>query len=149
VLLVAAKVKRPVVMVGASGGGFDVFHHAGRYPHDVAGLVLLDVPAGQRVMSHADGPPEWDDPSNPEHVDYYAEEHQMALGRLPIGAIPVTVVTATDGQSAARPSEQRVWLRGSSLPRQVLLAGGHDIAFENPSGVLSEILAVCAAVPTS
>lgn len=140
-LLIAAGVRRPVVLVGSSGGGFDVFHHAGRYPRDVAGLVMLDVPAGQARMSHADGPPEWDSVDNPENVDYYAEEHQMATARLPIASIPVTVVTAESGQSAD-PDEQRVWLVGSSRPVQVVLAGGHSIAFDDPEGVLKEIRAV-------
>ncbi|MCZ3388074.1 MAG: alpha/beta hydrolase [Actinomycetia bacterium] len=143
-LLAAARIPRPVVMVGASGGGFDVYQHAGRYPADVAGLVMLDVPAGQRSMSHSDGPPEWSDPANPEHVDYYAVEHQMAVARLKIRAIPVTVVTAKAGQSAD-PAEQRVWLAGSSRPVQVVIDGGHDIAFDAPGRVLKEILAVVAA----
>jgi hypothetical protein len=71
---------------------------------DVVGLVLLDVPAGQATMSAADvAELAWDNPSNHEHVDYVAVERQMALHRLPIRAIPVTVVTAKKGQSAARP----------------------------------------------
>lgn len=147
-LLASAHVQRPVVMVGASGGGFDVYHHAGRYPDDVAGLVLLDVPPGQPSMSHSDGPPEWSSAENPEHVDYYAEEHQMAVARLPIHAIPVTVVTAAEGQSA-HPAEQRVWLKGSSHPVQVVLEGGHEIAVDDPEGVTNQILGVIAAVPTS
>jgi hypothetical protein len=65
---------------------------------DVVGLVLLDVPAGQATMSAADvAELAWDNPSNHEHVDYVAAERQMALHRLPIRAIPVTVVTAKEG----------------------------------------------------
>ena len=144
-LLASAHIKRPVVMVGASGGGFDVYQHAGRYPDDVAGLVMLDVPPGQPSMSHSDGPPAWSSAENPEHVDYYAEEHQMAVARLPIHAIPVTVVTAAGGQSA-HPAEQRVWLKGSSRPVQVVLEGGHEIAVDDPDGVTTQILGVLAAV---
>jgi alpha/beta hydrolase fold len=144
-LLAAAHIPVPVVMVGASGGGFDVYQHAGRFPADVAGLVMLDVPAGQRAMSHADGPPEWSSADNPEHVDYYAEEHQMAVARLPIGRIPVTVVTASSGQSED-PATQRVWLEGSSRPVQVVLPGGHGIAFDAPDAVAKEILAVIQAI---
>ena len=144
-LLASAHIKQPVVMVGASGGGFDVYQHAGRYPDDVAGLVLLDVPPGQPSMSHADGPPAWSSAENPEHVDYYAEENQMAVARLPIHAIPVTVVTAAEGQSA-HPADQRVWLKGSSHPVQVVLEGGHEIAADDPDGVTKRILDVIALV---
>ena len=93
-LLDAADVPGPYLLVGSSGGGFNVFHHAGRYPDEVAGLVLLDVPAGNPHFTEADIGP-WDGPENPEHMDYVAIERQMALNRLPIPRIPVTVVTAT------------------------------------------------------
>jgi len=49
-----ARISPPYLMVGQSGGGFDAYHYAGRYPGEVAGLVLLDVPAGQAHMSAAD-----------------------------------------------------------------------------------------------
>ena len=143
-LLVAAGIPRPVVMVGSSGGGFDVYHHAGRYPDDVAGLVLLDVPAGQAAMAPSDVPG-WDAVDNPEHIDYVAVEHQMAVERLPIPAIPVTVVTANHGQSAD-PDEQKVWLQGSSRPVQVILDGGHNIYDDDPDGVLKQIVAVLDAI---
>ena len=74
-------------------------------------------------------------------MDYVAIERKMALNRLPIPRIPVTVVTAKEGQSAD-PEEQRVWLKGSSQPRQVVLDGGHVIHEDNPSGVLAEIVKV-------
>lgn len=120
-LLAAAGIARPVVMVGASGGGFDVYQHAGRYPADVAGLVMLDVPAGQPAMSHSGGPPVWSDPANPEHVDYYAVEHQMAVARLKIKAIPVTVVTAASGQSG--PSSAYGWPGAPGPCRSSSMAG--------------------------
>lgn len=143
-LLGAADIRGPFVLVGSSGGGFDVYEHAGRYPDDVAGLVLLDVPAGQPNIAPADVPA-WDAVDNPEHMDYAAVEHQMAVGRLPIRAIPVTVVTASRGQSAD-PSEQKVWLAGSSRPVQVVLEGGHNIYNDDSEGVLKEILAVLDAI---
>ena len=146
-LLAAAGIPRPIVMVGSSGGGFDVYHHAGRYPDDVAGLVLLDVPAGQAAIATSDVPA-WDSPDNPEHMDYVAVEHQMAVARLPIPAIPVTVVTATHGQSS-NPDEQKVWLDGSSLPVHVILDGGHNIYDDDPDGVLEQIMAVLDAIGPS
>jgi pimeloyl-ACP methyl ester carboxylesterase len=78
-------------------------------------------------------------------MDYVAIERRMALNRLPIPAIPVTVITASAGQSAD-PKEQRVWLDGSSAPVQVILEGGHGISVDNPSGVLAEIVDVLEQV---
>ncbi len=138
-LLLAADVTAPYVLVGSSGGGFDIYHHAGRHPEEVAGLVMLDVPAGQATMSPADVVAlAWDAPGNPEHVDYVAVERQMALDRLPIPPIPVTVISAESGQSEDV-TTQAVWLEGSSIPRQVVLAGGHGIYDDDPEGVLAEI----------
>jgi pimeloyl-ACP methyl ester carboxylesterase len=66
-LLVAAKVARPYILVGSSGGGFNVYQHAGRHPNEVAGLVMLDVPRGQAKMSAEDVKAlAWDAPGNPE-----------------------------------------------------------------------------------
>lgn len=144
-LLAAAGVSGPFVLVGSSGGGFDVFHHAGRFPDEVAGLVLLDVPAGQPDLTTADVGGPWDGPGNPEHMDYVAIERRMALNRLPIPPIPVTVVTASGGQSAD-PDEQKVWLKGSSSPTQVVLDGGHVIYEDDPDGVLAEIVKVLDTV---
>jgi pimeloyl-ACP methyl ester carboxylesterase len=146
-LLTAARVAPPYLLVGQSGGGFNVYHYAGRYPGEVAALVLLDTPAGQATWSAADiAELAWDNPGNHEHVDYIAAERQMALHRLPIRPIPVTVVTASDGQSAEHPDEQRVWLKGSSHPVHVVLDGGHNIDHDDPAGVLAEIEKVLALV---
>ena len=136
-LLEAADVPGPYVLVGSSGGGFNVYHHAGRFPDDVVGLVMLDVPAGQANIP-ASEIPSWDDPSNPEHMDYVTIERQMALDRLPIPEIPVTVVTARGGQSAD-PSEQKVWLEGSAAPVHLVLEGGHEIYEDDPEGVFTAI----------
>lgn len=139
-LLEAAQVSGPYVLVGSSGGGFIVYHYAGRYPDDVAGLVMLDVPPGHANV-RADQVPALDDPRNTEHIDFVAIERQMALRRLPIPPVPVTVVTASDGLSAD-PDEQKVWLEGSSDPVQVVLEGGHAIHADDPAGVLAAITEV-------
>jgi pimeloyl-ACP methyl ester carboxylesterase len=47
-LLRAAEIKRPVVLVGHSLGGFNVKLYAATYPADVAGLVLVD-PSEERA----------------------------------------------------------------------------------------------------
>ena len=139
-LLQAAQVPGPYVLVGSSGGGFIVYHYSGRYPDEVAGLVMLDVPPGHARVAAAEVPA-WDNPSNTEHIDFVAIERQMALDRLPIPAIPVTVITASSGLSAD-PNEQRVWLEGSSHPVQVVLQGGHAIHDDDPAGIRAEITKV-------
>jgi pimeloyl-ACP methyl ester carboxylesterase len=77
----------------------------------------------------------------------WAVERQMALHRLPIPRIPVTVITARSGQSAPHFDEQRVWLAGSSHPVQVVLDGGHNIDGDDPVRVLVEIQKVLALIP--
>ena len=146
-LLAAAGISPPYLMVGQSGGGFVAYHYAGRYPGEVAGLVLLDVPAGQARWSAAEAAElAWDSPGNLAHVDYVAVERQMALHRLPIRRIPVTVITARSGQSAPHFDEQRVWLQGSSHPVQLVLDGGHNIDRDDPVRVLAEIQKVLTLV---
>ena len=146
-LLAAAKVAGPYILVGSSGRGFNVYQHAGRFPKEVAGLVMLDVPRGQAKMSAEDVKAlAWDAPGNPEHMDYVAIERQMALHRLPIRPIPVTVITADAGQSATNPDEQKIWLTGSSNPVHIVLSGGHDIYDDNPQGVIDQIQQVLKLV---
>ncbi len=73
----------------------------------------------------------------------------MARGRLPIPAIPVTVITATDGLSADNPDGQKIWLEGSSDPEQVVLEGGHEIHGSDPEGVLAAITDLLERVGSS
>lgn len=134
--LTGAGLAKPFLMVGSSWGGFDIYEYAGVHPAEVAGLVMLDVPKGQENIQDV---PAWDDPGNVEHIDIVAAERQMAVDRKPIPAIPVTAVTAKFGQSKDK-SEQRVWLEGSSHPRQVMVDSGHDVILEAPDTVLSEVL---------
>ena len=142
-LLTAADVPGPYLMAGVSGGGFYAFHFAGRYPDDVAGLVLIDTPPGQATMSSRDVEElAWDAPGNTEHVDYVAVEHQMAVARLPIPAVPVTVVTGSSGQSADDPRSQKVWLRGADPGSQVILDTGHEVDFDDPTGLSEAVLHV-------
>jgi hypothetical protein len=59
--------------------------------------------------------------------------------RLPIPAIPVTVVTGSQGQSADDPASQKVWLRGAEPGKQVILETGHDVDAQDPSGLSDAI----------
>jgi hypothetical protein len=131
--LADAGLRQPFVLVGSSWGGFDIYEYAGVHPTEVAALLMLDVPKGQADIQ---GVPAWDE--NDERVDYAAAERQMALHRKQIPAIPVTVVTAKLGQSEDK-SEQRVWLVGSSDPRQVMVDTGHDVIREDPDAVVAEV----------
>ena len=145
-LLREARVYPPYVMAGVSGGGFYAFHYAGRYRDQVSGVVMIETPAGQATMSASDVKDlAWNAPGNSEHVEYVAVEHQMAVARLPIGPIPVTVVTGRFGQSAGDLRSQRVWLEGSSLPRQVILETGHGVDEDDPDGLTRELVATLQA----
>jgi hypothetical protein len=132
-LLAAAEVEPPYLFIGSSGGGFDVYHQIGRYPDEAVGIVMDDVPSPQ-----ADMPPEGMDwTGNAERVDYIGVEHQMAVARLPIPAIPVTVVTADQGQSDA--ADQALWLEGSSHPVATTVASGHDVFHNNPQAIVQAV----------
>lgn len=136
-LLAEADVVPPYLLVGSSGGGFDVYHYAGRYPAEVVGLVMDDVPAPQAAIPPSEVPA-WDSDENPEHMDYELFEHQLAVDRLPILPIPVTVLWATKGQSATQ-DDQSIWLEGSSHPVSIAVESGHDIMHFNPTAVADAI----------
>lgn len=141
-LLAAADITPPYVLVGSSGGGFDVYHYAGRHPEEVVGLVMDDVPSPQADMS-ADDVGVWSD--NAEHMDYVLFEHQLAMDRLPIPPIPVTVLWATNGQSATQ-DDQDLWLEGSSAPLSIAVESGHDIMHGNPRAVADAIAEMIASI---
>ncbi len=130
------------MLVGSSGGGFDVYHYAGRHPDEVVGLVMDDVPSPQADIP-ADEVGAWSD--NAEHMDYVLFEHQLAVDRLPIPAIPVTVLWATNGQSATQ-DDQDLWLEGSSDPVSIAVESGHDIMHGNPGAVADAIADMIASI---
>ena len=142
-LLAAADIAPPYILVGSSGGGFDIYHYAGRHPDEVVGLVMDDVPSPQAAIPAYDVPA-WE-PDNPEHMDYVLFEHQLAVDRLPIPAIPVTVLWATHGQSATQ-DDQDLWLEGSSDPSPSRCESGHDIMHGNPGAVADAIEQMLASI---
>ena len=107
--------------------------------------VLEGLAAHTRVCAYDRAGLGGSDPPPPgkRYLDDAARDLHQLLGRggRPRPLPASTVVTAREGQSAD-PEEQRVWLKGSSKPRQVVLDGGHVIHEDNPSGVLAEILNV-------
>ncbi len=138
-LLTAAEVAGPYVLVGASFGGMIVTYYAARHPEDVAGVVLLDVPAPTDTLTLEEIPElAWDHPANPEHVDVIPEfESRFANERLPIRA-PLTVITASEGQSSVE--DQSVWLELNPAAAQVQLVGDHDIYLSDALGVAAEVV---------
>jgi pimeloyl-ACP methyl ester carboxylesterase len=141
-LLDVAKVPGPYLLVGQSLGGNVAHHYAGRYPERVAGVVLLDVglPTGD-LGKEFPGPLGW---RNPEHVDWVDMDRRAARRLLPLGDIPLVVVTATEGYESVK--QQSAWLRLSSRSRQTTLEGGHDLHEENPDGVIKEIESTLEAI---
>ncbi|WP_344061533.1 hypothetical protein [Microbacterium pumilum] len=129
---------------GRPAAGFDVYHYAGRHPDEVVGLVMDDVPSPQADIPASKVPP-WDSPDNQEHMDYVLIEHQLAVDRLPIPAIPLTVLWATNGQSATQ-DDQDLWLEGSSDPQTVAVESGHDIVHGNPAAVADAIAGMLASM---
>ena len=97
------------------------------------------MPEGNARLT-ADEAPEaaWDHPTNVERVDSFHAERTMARDKRSLGELPVTVVTADAGQSDKK--DQRFWKRLSSDFSQVVLSGGHDIYFDDPDGVVEQIL---------
>jgi pimeloyl-ACP methyl ester carboxylesterase len=143
-LLSAAGEDGPFVLVGSSFGGMIVTYYASRHPEDVAGVVLLDVPAPTDTLTLEEIPElAWDHPANPEHVDVIPE-FETRFARNPESmTAPLTVVTATNGQSDV--DDQSFWLAISPEATQVELEGPHDIDTANPDGVLAQILSAVEA----
>jgi hypothetical protein len=138
-LLTAADVDPPYVLVGASFGGMIVTYYASLHPEEVSAVVLLDVPAPSASLTVEEVPEiAWDHPENPEHVDVVSEfENRFARRPVQFEA-PLTVITATQGQSDVE--DQSFWLELSPDPIQVELEGGHDIYIDDPQGVAAEII---------
>jgi pimeloyl-ACP methyl ester carboxylesterase len=138
-LVGAAGLKAPFLLVGSSGGGLLVVDYAGRNPDQVAGLVLLDVPAPlPDLAKEYPGAMGW---RNPEHFDYVAAERQLALHPPQLGDIPLRVVTATVGASDVK--DQAFWLDLSSAAEQTTVEGGHDLSSED---VIAEVQSALDAI---
>lgn len=131
----------PVVLVGGSFGGMIVAYYPHRYPDDVLGVVLLDVPSPAADLKPEDAPElAWDADENPEHVEVVAEfENRLAKEQFPFEA-PLLVVTGSGGQSSAE--DQAFWLAWSETHRQIELPGGHDIASGSPTEIAAAVLAL-------
>ena len=138
-LLDAADVDGPFVLAGSSFGGMIVSYYAERYPDDVEGVVLLDVPAPSATLSAKEIPEiAWDHPANPEHLDIGPEFENRFANTPPSFPAPLVVVTATGGDSSAE--DQQAWLQSSADARQIELTGGHEIYLDDPAGAAAEVI---------
>jgi hypothetical protein len=140
-LLAAAGVEGPLVLVGNSFGGFDMAFYANRYSEDVAGVVLLDVPAPSATMTQEDEPElAWDNPGNVEHNDVVAGfENRLAEKQFPFDA-PLLVVTGSQGQSSVK--DQKFWLDWSPSSRQIELDGGHELHVDQAVAAADAVLSM-------
>ncbi len=82
-LLASASIKPPYILVGASAGGFHVRVYAGKYPNDVAGVVLVD-------SSHPDQARKLHLPENPtaqykKWERFFPLAHSLGIMRFGLG----------------------------------------------------------------
>ena len=145
-LLAAADVAGPYVFVGASGGGYLAAEMAARHPDETAGLATLDT--FKAIETFEPGLREQlacDAPTNVEHRDYVAVEHEVWDDRAQIGDFPLTVFSteygpAAQGDEIANVQDQQGWFVLTPDHRQVVVEGTHAIAFEEPELVVTELL---------
>ncbi len=146
--------KGPFVLVGASGGGYLVAGYAYSQARQIRGIVLVETP---QAIDLSKAPEELrarlkcDAPANVERRDYARVENDAWSNRHQIGNIPMTIIT-NDYKSSAENAEERnnvtgqkAWLVLSPQARQVVVTSGHDVANNEPTLVIREILRVLAA----
>ena len=151
-LLVAAGVPGPVVLVGHGFGGSIALVFAGRFPAQVAGLVLVDAPPAAEdplVPPQPDGTCCERGPfaqgENPERVDLLASEQQAAEAAVP----PVPAVVVAQDPTGAPPG----WMayqenQAARLNAQLVVAegAGHRIHELQPEAVVDAVRQVVEAV---
>ena len=151
-LLVAAQVEPPYVLVGTSGGGYLVAGYALAHPKDVAGLVIVDTFPAIELSNY---PPELayeigcDNPSNQEHRDYAAVEHEAWDNRTKVGDIPVSVISNDYTGYAENVDEensiegQQGWFALSpDQSKQVVVTSGHNVPGNEPGVIIDEVVRV-------
>ena len=147
ILIRAAGLKRPVILVGHSTGGLDALLYARTYPSDIDGLVLVDAPS-----ESAPQPPYPLDDGNTK-LDFSSGlrklRHAGSLGDLPI-------ILLSHGQRAFSTEQaERSWTRmqrelahdSSDTLRVVALKSGHLVERQQPQLVATAIEEVAAVSP--
>jgi pimeloyl-ACP methyl ester carboxylesterase len=174
-VLTTARARPPYVLVGHSVGGFNVRLFAGRYPEEVAGVVLVDSShPDQLTRIAAVLPPETPDESSSlkllrrapdadlstEVIDFRACADQ-ARGIETIGFKPLAVISQSPNAFGPRGIPPSVWeqirmawaalqqdlLGLSALGRHVVAThAGHQVQAEEPDLVVNAILGVVREV---
>jgi pimeloyl-ACP methyl ester carboxylesterase len=154
-LLGTAEVEGPYVLLGASLGGAISDIYAARYPHDVAGMVLLDstLPAYlgiyKRLFRPGSGPQPGEWRGEAEKLDRLATFRQAGRvqGRRP--KIPVTYIAASLEApariTAAIRKAQRAFVDRFSPGRLIVLDVPHAMEPVIPERIAREVERVIAA----
>jgi hypothetical protein len=153
-LLGALGIDGPLLVVGASGGGFLMADYAYAHSKEVQGIVLVETP--HAIVPARESPDlitalDCHNAMNIEHRDYvqvenYAWSHRHRLGRL-----PVTIISNDYGDGGVgaeqmhNVAEQKGWLVLSPSAHQVVVTSGHDVPENEPDLVTDEVLKVLAA----
>jgi pimeloyl-ACP methyl ester carboxylesterase len=158
-LLKAARVKPPCVLVGHSYGGMLVHLYAADYPHDVAGVVLVDSAhpdENARMVAALPPPRAGEDPelrrvraglrtlgfTNPEGVDWVRSSNE-ARAAGPLGKTPLVVLTAGMHDSTLRPAltrpVERAWLAMQSELARLSSDSVHVVATQSGHAIQSNL----------
>ena len=154
-----ANISPPYVMVGASFGGPFVRIYAGRFPGDVAGIVLVDPTPDSSTI---------EGPVSEEARALPATLIQAKASRMPAG-MPLFLIRAEaspelpfatasirtrllqrQGEIAAESLEHRTWIAGIPGARlTVTHESGHNVPIEQPELVVATIRRVVDAIASS
>lgn len=170
-VLTAARARPPYVLVGHSVGGFNVRLFAGKYPEEVAGMVLVDSSHPDQLTRFAGIlPAETPDEAMPlkllrrgpdaglatEAIDFKACAEQARAIKT-IGAKPLVVISQSRNALGPPGIPSSTWeqiritwaglqtdLLGLSVLSTHLVAthAGHQVQFEEPDLVINAILSV-------
>jgi len=125
VLLKAAHLDGPLVLLGRSFGGMIVTHYAETLPDDVVGVVILDTPAPSAEFTEESEPElVWDNPGNTEHLDVVGGFENRFAKDPPQFDVPLLLITPVGGEGSAK--DESFWLQVSPESQQVELSCGAD-----------------------
>jgi pimeloyl-ACP methyl ester carboxylesterase len=174
-ILSAARMQPPYILVGHSVGGLNVRTFAAQFPHEVAGMVLVDSSHPDQIArmakilppeSSADSPvlKAWrkgsDPASSPEKIDFNRSAEQ-ARALKSLGTTPLVIVSQSPRAFGPPGIPHALWeqmrlewrdlqsdlLALSSNSRQIVAEhAGHHVQAEEPQLVIDAILEVVKEV---
>lgn len=158
---------RPFIFVGYSSGAFDALHYADAFPHEVAGLVLVDptIPMLLRKLARIqkqDRPPRLapDTPASNEEseedaLEWASSDRIRAIRHRGLGDLPLSVISSEhianslDGSAAPahRDAVTQLWFaehrRYAAFSSQgtwrIAYGAGHDVPEEAPEAIISAV----------